>query len=1030
MNQTLNQDRNSGFKKKIIATAVASALLGGNHFAQAQTDGTIEEVVVTGIRASLQRSMDVKRDSQGVVDAISAEDIGKFPDTNLAESLQRITGVSIDRQNGEGSKVTVRGLGPDFNLVTINGRQLPGATIDATSASGSRSFDFANIASESVSAIEVYKTSRADVTPGGMGATINIVTPKPLKSDPRASIGIKGVFDQSTEDSEVTPEISGIYSTNFADGMFGIAVTGSYQERKSTAASANIGTGWRSFPGTVVQNWGGAENVDFAWGGIPLNDGNQTNPPTEDDIYSTPQSVNYGFSDIERKRTNAQLTLQFAPTDTLTATLDHTYSQNDYTENFSDIGGWFNFGGQSTIFSQNGQGVNETPLIYSETHTFGDVPDGEVWHGGTQGHGGDLAMATGINSRYYENNSTGLNVEFNPIDQLTLTLDAHHSVAEARPDNDYGNSVGIAVSAYVRNRTTVNVKGDMPVMILDVINGVGGNTLRTEDLHVSGSYFRSSFMEHQIDQVQFGGKWEFNDQLSASAGIALTQGDYESAFSNVQRDTWGGLGDHDGLPAEIFTTKSIQKYFSGSKGSTSAAEMADLGGAGSTTAPWDTRFVADFERLRTWAVANVDPGDGPADCAGGGSWYCAAAPDVFDKIEEDSESFYAQVDYNTDTFNLNAGLRYESTEVTTPLSSYTYGPVRWVAANEFSMDRFAGATPVTVTGEYDYWLPSINASWTVEEDVVLRASYGQSLARPNWLDLRGTTFNQGLRIQSGSASTGNPKLKPYKADNFDFSAEWYYDDASYMSAGYFTKKVENFITNRVVLVEGPLENNPHPAHGPRFAAAIASGLSPTDTVGIRQYIYDNFPDPESAYIDGSGNIIIVGIPGEDDNANYDVTEVINGDQEVWIDGFELAVQHNFWESGFGVIANYTLVDSSTEFDNMTLNDPQFAVTGVSDTANLVGFYDKDGLQVRLAYNWRDDFLASASSGTGNNPINVREYSQIDINVSYEITDNLSVFLEGLNVTEESGRTYGRDERQVLGWFEGAARYNIGARYTF
>lgn len=1012
MNQTPNQDRNSGFKKKIIATAVASALLGGNHIAQAQTDGTVEEVVVTGIRASLQRSMDLKRESQGVVDAISAEDIGKFPDTNLAESLQRITGVSINRDNGEGSKVTVRGLGPDFNLVTLNGRQLPGATIDATSASGSRSFDFGNIASESVSAIEVYKTTRADISPGGMGATINIVTPKPLKNDPRASIGIKGVMDQSTDDTEITPEISGIYSTNFADGMFGIAITGSYQERKSTAASANIGTGWRTFPGTVEQNWGGTENVDFAWGGIPLHDGKQFNPPTAEDVYSTPQSVSYGFSDIDRKRTNAQLTLQYAPTEALTLTLDHTYSKNDITEHFSDIGGWFNFGGQSTVFSNNGFGAPETPLIYSEDMT-----------------GGDIAMATGINSRLYENNSTGLNVEFNPMDQLTLTLDAHHSTAEASPDNDYGNSVGIAVSAYVRDRTTVNVMGDMPVMILDILDGAGGNDLRTEDLHVSGSYFRSSQTKHTIDQIQLGGKWEFNDQISAKFGLARTEGDYESAFSNVQRDTWGGLGADGALPASIFTAKSIQKYFSGSKGETTAQAMSFLGGT--STAAWDKRYVANFEELRSWAVANVDGGSGPAECADGGTWYCSMAPDTFNEITENSDSAYVQLNYKTDIFTLNAGLRYESTKVETPTSAQAFGPISWVAANEFSMPKVGEPTKVTDSGKYDYLLPSLDASWSLEDDVVLRASYGQSIARAGWLDLRGgTSYNQGVRIQSGSAARGNPGLKPYKADNFDFSAEWYYDDASYLSVGYFTKKVENFIGSRVITDEGPLANTPHPAHGPRFAAAVASGLSPSDTVGIRQYILTNFPDPQTAYVDGDGNTIIVGIPGEDDNANFDVTEVANGDQEVWIDGFELAIQHNFWETGFGVIANYTLVDSSTEFDNMTLNDPQFAITGVSDTANLVGFYEKDGLQVRVAYNWRDKFLASTASGTGNNPINVAAYSQIDINVSYDITDNLSVFLEGLNVTEESGRTYGRDERQVLGWFEGAARYNIGARYTF
>ncbi|PTT35709.1 TonB-dependent receptor, partial [Stenotrophomonas sp. HMWF022] len=114
----------------------------------AQGDG---DIVVTGIRASLRQSIDIKRNAQGVVDAISAEEMGKFPDTNLAESLQRITGVSIDRSNGEGQFVTVRGFGAEYNLVTLNGRQMPTSTIgDGNSAPGSRSFDFANLASEGV----------------------------------------------------------------------------------------------------------------------------------------------------------------------------------------------------------------------------------------------------------------------------------------------------------------------------------------------------------------------------------------------------------------------------------------------------------------------------------------------------------------------------------------------------------------------------------------------------------------------------------------------------------------------------------------------------------------------------------------------------------------------------------------------------------------------------------------------------------------------------------------------------------------
>src|SRR5687768_9941815 len=144
--------------------------------ATVEQDG--DAIVVTGIRASLRQSMNIKRSAQGVVDAISAEDIGKFPDTNLAESLQRITGVSIDRSSGEGSTVTVRGFGPQFNLVLLNGRQMPASSLGSCcEAPASRSFDFANLAAEGVAAVEVYKSGRATLPTGGIGSVINIRTP-------------------------------------------------------------------------------------------------------------------------------------------------------------------------------------------------------------------------------------------------------------------------------------------------------------------------------------------------------------------------------------------------------------------------------------------------------------------------------------------------------------------------------------------------------------------------------------------------------------------------------------------------------------------------------------------------------------------------------------------------------------------------------------------------------------------------------------------------------------------------------------
>lgn len=136
--------------------------------ATATVDTITDDIVVTGIRASLQSAVDTKRNAPAIVDSISAEDIGRFPDANLAESLQRITGVQITRSRGEGSQASIRGLSPEFNQVNFNGRSIPSAS------SGSRSFDFTILSSDLISGIDVYKTPTADLTEGGLAGTINV----------------------------------------------------------------------------------------------------------------------------------------------------------------------------------------------------------------------------------------------------------------------------------------------------------------------------------------------------------------------------------------------------------------------------------------------------------------------------------------------------------------------------------------------------------------------------------------------------------------------------------------------------------------------------------------------------------------------------------------------------------------------------------------------------------------------------------------------------------------------------------------
>src|SRR6478735_383622 len=314
------------------------------------------EIIVTGVRASLDRSIDLKRNAAGVVDGISAEDIGKFPDTNLAESLQRITGVSIDRVNGEGSKVTVRGFGPGYNLVTLNGRALPTASIASVGGdqngdfvSGtSRNFEFSNIASEGVSSLVVYKTARASVTSGGIGAAIDVVTRRPLDGSLgfTGSIGAKAVYDESdTEFARVTPEVSGLLNWVNADSTFGIGLFASYQKRNNSAPSASVNDWNIETFAQFSDTSRGRANATTQF----------TNAPSPSTLVGFPNDFRLHYSEFQRERINGQLTLQFQPSDQWEFTADATYYQNQSEEQRTDQATWLNRPFSKVAFDGNDQ---------------------------------------------------------------------------------------------------------------------------------------------------------------------------------------------------------------------------------------------------------------------------------------------------------------------------------------------------------------------------------------------------------------------------------------------------------------------------------------------------------------------------------------------------------------------------------------------------------------------------------------------------------------------------------------------------
>jgi TonB-dependent receptor len=965
----------------------------------------VQSVTVTGIRASLDTSMALKRDAHGIVDGITAEDVGKFPDTNLAEAMQRISGVSIDRVAGEGSKVTVRGFGPDYNMILLNGRQMPATTVADTGPSGSRAFDFANLAAESISGLEVWKTSRASQPAGGIGATINIKTARPLENygGRIASIGVQGLIDQSNKrlpsddkGKSITPEISGIYSDTFAEHTFGIALTGNFEERDGGYNSAGVTSGWRNCAATDPNCWGaipqpGAYRSDLI-----------TNRPTSG-IYSVPQNIDYAVSGIHRERVNGQLTLQWQPARSFTSTLDYTYSQNRLDTKRNDISSWFNFGPSTSSWTN---GPAATPLIYSEDlndpnyhNAKGDLaPIGPA----------DVAMGVAKFGVKTTLRSLGLNLAWKPTDHMRLEMDAHSSNSTSGSDNPYGTNNVIGTAAFNRGTTTVDFTHDFPVMSL-------ADTPRDASLQqVTGSSFRNSYMKASVEQLQLKGAWEATDQSSVDFGLNVTHVKNRTAYANVQQDSWGGATNAADYPDGIWHPDTLNKYFNRMSGS-------------GDPALFNTWFTDNFNQVRDIAAKVGDPTHYVAssnfDGAGG----------TDRRTKENTLSLYGQYNRDWETFripmNLSAGLRFEKTDVTAAAVVPTPVGTTWGSVNEFDLS-YDGFAATTQNGSYKYFLPSIDWDATLRSDVKLRLSYGDTIARPGWDDIQGgRSLDQLFRVAGGTGSQGNPALKPLRSHNLDGSVEWYYGKSSYASIGFFHKNVQNFIGQSQVTYDATGLNTP--VNGTYWNAAVTGGCTTVDLQCIRDYIFTHFNGQPGVTQTGTANGHPTGtITGQstDPTLTFKINTPVN-QHSASLRGFEFNVQNAFGNSGFGVTANYTLVMSGLKYDNANMND-QFALVGLSNSANVVAFYENDSVNARLAYNWRGQFLAAKLDGAGPNPVYTEPYGQVDMTLGYNVDKHLSFQLDAINLNDGVLRQHGRTKQELESITQTGRRYMIGARYKF
>lgn len=1019
------------FNKNRLSWAILGALTSSTLAAPAalaQDDQMLEEIVVTGIRGSLQRSMDVKRDSAGVVDAISAEDIGKFPDTNLAESLQRITGVSIDRKNGEGSQITVRGFGPDYNMVTLNGRTLPtgsayggSAGTDSASRGGnSRAFDFANLSADAVSGVEVYKTSKASIATGGIGATVNVLTSKPLETPGfDVSVGAKALHDTTNRTGDdVTPEVSGIFSWSDDSGVFGVSLSASYSERDSGMTQATVND-WD------VDEWGGGDTQTIY--DNPANSDIFQNEPEAGQLYARPFDVRYATVDRQRERTNAQLTVQYKPIESLTASLDYTFAQTDQTAHRSEATTWVQNGGYLTNVEFDDSAI-KTPRFITEDY-------------------GDDRFDFGAEQQYRAQEDTlesaGLNLEWAVNDQLTLVFDAHSSTMESLPTGPgHSGQLSVGVGSSIKSGASWQFSGnDIPTYTneFDTSDGSLQDNLSSSVMRVWSAEQLS-----EVDQFKLDAHWEFDDGSRFDFGIERREMSSNTIDYNTNANqVLGGWGAS--APGE-FPDGSFEPYdITGEFDDPSTGNSPPLGFRA------DARELGAFlveEYDEEWADAQDDP-TYPA--------YIGVEnddnPDAIrnsksnNNIQEDTDAVYFQFGTAGEVggfeVDVLAGLRYERTDQTSssetpPLSHYI-----WSSDNDFTPVSAPAGTP-TVDGQtYDVLLPSLDVSVNLMDDLIGRVSYSETIARPGLSSLgsvvdfgqpNGSTLNAGTTVQ---ATGQNPQLKPLESKNIDVSLEWYFDDASYASVGLFEKRVVNFTGTEITTQTFDARDQ---TSGPRALAArdeledLGANVDNQNLYAMMQIIDNPDQDPSdfspalvTDYNDQDGYEFIT--PNANDPLmEYEFSTTINN-RDAKLYGAEFAVQHFFGDTGFGAQANYTIVKGDVKFDNLDLTSDQFALLGLSDTANLVLMYENFGFETRLAYNWRDEFLNQTGWGS-NNPGYVEAHSQLDLNVTYNVTDNLAVSFEGINLTGEDRREHGRNEDMLIFYDDLGARYQLGARYSF
>ncbi|RFP12891.1 MULTISPECIES: TonB-dependent receptor [unclassified Duganella] len=776
--------------KTIIAAVVAEMLMMMGASAQTSSEAkpldTGPVVVVSGIRASLSSSLTTKRIQDGVVDAVSAEDAGKFPDTNIAESLQRVTGVQIQRNNGEGRYISVRGLGPEFNNVLVNGRTM-------TSDTGGREFSFDLLSSDLISKALVYKTSQAFLPEGGIGSTVDIQTARPLsgKLGHSSVVNVSDSYDSNSKKN--TPNISGMYSFANADRSFGVTGSLSYTDRASKQNKA-VNDAWNYRDVSMI-------NGDLNSKGLTMAD------VTTKKLYM-PQSYGFQQENESRKRLVGNLTVQYNPSPTWKLTADALYSRLDQKNDVIAFSDWNNPVQLGVKYDSNNQ---VTSFLRPGSIFYANNP-ALAGSGQLLGEANSNDMIVKGGDRLSTTQAFGLNSKWALAPELKLEGDISSSRTTSKSPNMW-----IVAGMVPKNGDTLTF-GATPGLVFG--DGIADPTAVRAHA-VSYGDIRNL---DDLQEGRFSLAWnhEMGYFKGIDTGMAYSQRNVERTQWN--NDAWNAFsGYHVGLPSSLFTVTPMDNFL---------GNGAQIPSAYLSFNPYE--YMNYLNQPSLLAQSNdpalyLDKSKYP----NGPMAIDYTKPDMWG-VKEKVSSFFLDSKWEGAGWSANAGMRVvhvnsASTGISRVLLSATKSP------NDTTYILNWGPTAVnTVTNSYNSFLPSANLKFDLTADMLLRLAASKTETRPT-LNQMGVSNSYGGRYGDVQTGGGNPYLKPMQSKNYDLSYEWYLSKTNYVSLAIFRKDVSNFLETKMVDMKIPQYTEV--VHDTRVRNGQEGKIKGVELAG--QYAFDN-----------------------------------------------------------------------------------------------------------------------------------------------------------------------------------------------